>query len=254
MLLLHGSVYEVFEYINGVGYDSSLEATQDAGKTLGLFHKLVKDHNPDGEVPSGSYHASKTVVKSIKQIAATIARVFPHVADREAQDIDSITRFMYDRYVGAAKRLDTMGLNNWPPQIIHCDWHPGNMLFRGTRVVAVIDYDAARLQQPIVDAANGALQFSILGGGDDPSKWPDYIDVSRFKRFLKGYDSVTVLSKSELRALPLLMTEALIAEAVIPIAATGYFSRMEGLQFLRMIVRKVNWLEKNAEQVAAVLE
>ena len=42
-----------------------------------------------------------------------------------------------------------------------------------------------------------------------------------------------------------LMIEALIAEAVAPIAATGSFGRIEGFRFLQMIGRKVKWLERN---------
>jgi Ser/Thr protein kinase RdoA (MazF antagonist) len=125
------------------------------------------------------------------------------------------------------------------------------MLFRGSRVVAVIDYDAARVQQRVLDAANGALQFSIIGGDEDPGQWPDYIDETRFRRFLRGYDSVPdcVLSRAEIEAIPHLMIEALIAESVIPIANTGFFARMEGLGFLRMVQRKVKWLQAHAEEV-----
>jgi homoserine kinase type II len=63
-----------------------------------------------------------------------------------------------------------------------------------------------------------------------------------------------VLSKAELRAIPWLMIEALIAESAIPIAATGSFARMEGFSFLLMIERKVRWLQAHAEQLATILE
>jgi len=123
-------------------------------------------------------------------------------------------------------------------------------------VVAVIDYDAARIQQRIIDTANGALQFSILGGGDDPAQWPDYIDESRFKRFLRGYDSVPdqVLSRAEVACVPWLMIEALIAESVIPIAATGSFARLEGMGFLKMVERKVRWLQQHCDKLIAAVD
>src|SRR5690606_9704566 len=41
MLQWKGEIYELFEYIKGTSYDNSLEATQDAGKILALFHKLL---------------------------------------------------------------------------------------------------------------------------------------------------------------------------------------------------------------------
>jgi Ser/Thr protein kinase RdoA (MazF antagonist) len=128
------------------------------------------------------------------------------------------------------------------------------MLFRDKQVVAVIDYDAARLQQRVIDFANGALQFSIIGGGEDPSQWPDHVDMSRFKRFMRGYDAVNVVSVAEVKAVPYLMCEAAIAEAVLPIAATGSFGRMEGFPFLQMIDRKCRWILEHMDELGAVLE
>jgi Ser/Thr protein kinase RdoA (MazF antagonist) len=128
------------------------------------------------------------------------------------------------------------------------------MLFRDNHVVAVIDYDSARLLPRIIDIANGALQFSIIGGDEDVLKWPDYPDESRFKRFLRGYDEVMLLSQAEIRAVPPLMMEALIAEAVFPIAATGSFGRMEGLSFLQMVLKKINWLHKNGQRLIELAE
>jgi homoserine kinase type II len=128
------------------------------------------------------------------------------------------------------------------------------MLFRDNHVVAVIDYDSARQLPRVIDIANGALQFSIIGGDEDVSKWPDSVDESRFKRFLRGYDEVVLLSQAEIRALPWLMIEALIAEAVFPIAATGSFGRMEGLGFLNMVRRKVAWLQQSSQRLVEIAE
>jgi homoserine kinase type II len=127
------------------------------------------------------------------------------------------------------------------------------MLFRDNHVVAVIDYDSSRQLPRIIDIANGALQFSIIGGDEDVSKWPDYLDESRFKRFVRGYDEVMLLSDAEIRAMPWLMAEALIAEAVLPIAITGQFGRLEGTAFLQMVQRKVYWLAHSAEKLVALL-
>ena len=256
MLQWKGAIYELFEYIKGTSYDNSLEATADSGKTLALFHKLLSDYQPEYEPAQGSYHGARFVGQAMEQIPLTLAKFEPQRAREEADRIAQTVQFLHTSYNEAAHRVNEMGLSDWPMQIIHSDWHPGNMLFRGSRVVAVIDYDAARMHQRIVDVANGALQFSILGGGDDAAQWPDYIDESRYKRFLRAYDSVPncVLSKAELRTIPWLMIEALIAEIAIPIAATGSFARMEGVGFLDMVERKVRWLQEHAESLANVLE
>jgi len=127
------------------------------------------------------------------------------------------------------------------------------MLFRDKQVVGVIDYDAARLQQRIIDLANGSLQFSILGGAEGPTTWPAHIDEKRFGEFLRGYDSVNILSVAELKCIPYLMCEAMIAEAVLPIAATGSFGRMAGFPFLQMIDRKVKWILGDVERLHRVM-
>jgi homoserine kinase type II len=256
MLQWKGAIYELFEYIKGTSYDNSLEATADSGKILALFHKLLRDYQPEYEPSQGSYHGARSVARSMDAIPTRLARVDPKNASEQADRVNAVVGFLHSAYNEAAMRANELGLTDWPMQIVHSDWHPGNMLFRGPRVVAVIDYDSARYLQRVIDVANGALQFSILGGGDDPAQWPDYIDESRYKRFLRGYDSVPgcVLSRAELRTIPWLMVEALIAESVIPIAATGSFARMEGIGFLLMVERKVRWLQKNADHLVKVLD
>jgi homoserine kinase type II len=170
------------------------------------------------------------------------------------KEIVAMVEFLAQSYRHAAETVEGLGLESWPKQIVHADWHPGNMLFRDNHVVAVIDYDSARSLQRVIDIANGALQFSILGGDEDVAKWPDYMDESRFKRFLRGYDEVMLLSQAEIRAIPWLMVEALIAEAVFPIAATGQFGKLEGLAFMQMVQRKVLWMQRASPHLVELVE
>ena len=244
MLVLDGAVYELFEFIPGQGYNQSPESTADAGRVQALFHKLLEDFHTPYEAPSGSYHGAPAVQKGFD-------RILHHFAGR--RDIAPICRFLLDSYLHARDSVNDAGMSRWPAQIVHGDWHPGNMLFHDGRVVAVIDYDSARALPRVIDTANGALQFSILGGGDDTARWPDHLDESRFKVFVRGYDEVMLLSQAELRATPWLMIEALVAEAVFPIAATGQFGKLEGASFLNMVQRKVVWLQRNADRLVEMV-
>lgn len=251
MLQWRGAVYELFEYIPGQGYPQTLEATFDSGRVLGLYHKLLETYRSEWTPPSGSYHAAGSVEQGLKNILTTYEQTQGAAADAENK---AMLHFLLDSYRHAAQSVNKIGIESWPRQIVHADWHPGNMLFRDNHVVAVIDYDSARLLPRIIDIANGSLQFSIIGGDEDVSKWPDFVDESRFKRFLRGYDEVMLLSKAEIQAIPWLMIEALIAEAVFPVAATGSFGRMEGLGFLAMVKRKTQWLQRNAQRLVDLVE
>jgi homoserine kinase type II len=248
MLQWRGGVYELFEYIPGQSYPQTLESTFDSGRVLGLYHKLLEHFTTEWTPPTGSYHMAPSVDTGLRAIPKIVAATIGE------QHIEPMLAFLHEQYSQAAETVEFLGMDQWPKQIVHADWHPGNMLYRENHVVAVIDYDSARQLARIVDIANGALQFSIIGGDEDVNKWPDYIDESRFKRFLRGYDEVMLLSQAEIHAIPWLMIEALIAEAVFPIAATGTFGRMEGLSFLQMVQRKIGWLNKQADRLIELAE
>jgi homoserine kinase type II len=249
MLQWRGGVYELFEYIPGQSYPQTLESTFDSGRVLGLYHKLLEHFTSEWTPPTGSYHMAPSVDQGLRTIPRIVQQSMAG-----SQNVEPMIAFLHDQYRQAADTVEFLGMDQWPKQIVHADWHPGNMLYRESHVVAVIDYDSARSLPRVLDIANGALQFSIIGGDEDASKWPDYVDESRFKRFLRGYDEVMLLSQAEIRAIPWLMIEALIAEAVFPIAATGTFGRMEGLSFLQMVQRKIGWLNKNADRLIELAE
>jgi len=249
MLVMDSCIYELFEFIEGGNYDGSLDATYSAGRILGLYHKLLAAFRSDYQPPSGSYHNASSIRQSIRSTVSSL----PMETRPPTEVLTNTIGNLEKAYHLCADKVNESGMGNWGCQIVHGDWHPGNMLFRDKIVVAVIDYDAARLQQRVIDLANGALQFSILGGSDDPSKWPAYLDESRFKRFMLGYDSVNVVSKAELKVVPYLMCEAMIAEAVLPIAATGSFGRIEGFPFLQMIERKIGWILQHTAELSGVL-
>lgn len=245
LLSLGGRSYELFECVVGQAYDSSPEATLDAGATLARFHSILAARPPAGQPPTGSYHRLPAVLANLAFI--------PHRLGDES--LVGVVQGLSEGYTRAADQADAVGLAGWPMQIIHGDWHPGNLLFKGQRVASVIDYDTARLQPRIVDIANGALQFSLTRTADDPAAWPDGPDEPRLKRFVQGYDSSSpsMLSKGELAALPWLMIEAMIAESATPIAVTGRFGRMVPGAFLRMVERKVRWLQQGSERITRLL-
>jgi homoserine kinase type II len=248
MLVLGKFIYEMQEYIVGSGFDASIESTEQGGHALGLYHKLLEHFQSDYEPPKASYHNAKAIYQSVLKTTNILKPDLP-----QGKAITSTIMFLGETYRRCAESANNLGLRDWPLQIVHGDWHPGNMLFHGKLVVAVIDYDTARMQPRIIDLANGALQFSILGGDGDPLEWPENLDMGRFAAFLRGYDSVNVITTDELRAIPYLMCEAMIAEAVLPIASTGGFGRFEGSAFLAMIRKKVKWIFHHMDEICGVL-
>lgn len=252
LLTVDGNVYELFEFVPGQDYTGSLNETFEAGKTLGEFHKLLQDFGSDDSPPRSSFHDANAVRTGLNAIPSTITG-HESVVGFE-MDLHETVNKLYDAYDAAAEAADKAGVKlsrNY--QIVHSDWHPGNLLFDEGRVVGVLDFDSIRIAPRATDVANGALQFSIVSSDGPPADWPDYFDETRLKRFLLGYDQCCAVTPEELNSLVPLMIEALIAEAVVPIAATGSLGRATGFGFLKMVKRKVRWLQKNATRLTAVL-
>jgi homoserine kinase type II len=247
MLKIGDAIYEVFEFIEGGPYSGSESETTDAGKILGLYHILIRDFHSKYEPPRGHYHDAKTVNEAFPQIARLL-QASPTNNGVEAEVVEVI-KSVKKAYKKAADAVNEIGMPKWEAQIVHSDWHPGNMIFDKGHVVAVIDYDAARIRPKVMDVANGCLQFSIVTGGRDLEKWDEKTDVARATQFLRGYDQMNILSKAELQAVPWLMQEALIAQAVPPILKTGTFAGLDGFAFLKVMLRKVRWLQKNLDQL-----
>ncbi len=105
----------------------------------------------------------------------------------------------------------------------------------------------------MADVANAALQFSMTwtGLGDETETVGTDLDVRRLRRLIRSYGSspAAPIGREELGTLPWLMTEALVLESVIPIAATGTFGSLSGSKFLRMVEGKVNWMRPRAEKL-----
>ncbi len=257
MLQLGGRIYEMFEYTTGTRYDGSALATELAGRALGTLHRLLEGYDSPYEPPRGTYHG-------VAGIDATLALIPAAVAAREpgadTRSLERTTQALRDAYHHAARQVDDAGFRTWPRRIIHGDWHPGNVLYsrrRGTAVTAVLDFDSSRIEPAIADVANAALQFSMRwNDGEDPAQSPADLDVDRIRRIVRGYGPAVgdTIGTDELAALPWLMTEALVLESIVPIAATGSFGRVSGSRFLRMVEGKVHWIAPRAEQLTRHIE
>ncbi|MBL0926874.1 MAG: phosphotransferase [Phycisphaerales bacterium] len=236
-------IYELFEHVEGTRFDFSGEQARSAGEVLARFHlALATAHLAD--LPGHSYHDNAAVASQLDSI--------PGRSDLSLADCCADLKTAYAEAGAAAAAA---GVGSFPRHVVHGDYHPGNLLFDGPRVRALLDFDTARLEPRVMDIANGVLQFSLLRTADTPDHWPDGLDEARLRAFVSGYDSVpgAMISQPEVDALVPLMIEAMIAEATVPIAATGRFADVSGSSFLRMVLRKVRWLASESPRLARLL-
>jgi Ser/Thr protein kinase RdoA (MazF antagonist) len=255
LLQLDNHIYEFFEFVTGARYDGSTEATIDAGLHLAKFHEYLADfvyQPPLGDglrqmSLKGSFHDATNVRRHLKTIGGK------EITFQE-KELLKTAEILMTLYNSSCVRVNELGFDSRTEQVVHGDWHPGNMLFEKSRLIAVIDFDSVKGAPPITDLANGMLQFSIVGSRPNPADWPDYLDQAKLIQFLNGYRQVIRLDKTMLNSLLDLMIETMIAEAVLPIAETGSFGNLTGLDFLKMIRRKAEWINKNRDKLTQAMQ
>jgi Ser/Thr protein kinase RdoA (MazF antagonist) len=247
VLSLEGHIYELFEYIDGARYDGSSQATTDAGKQLARLHIELAGFSSNWKPPQGSFHDSANVRIHLRTLASQKAGSESKIKLRQTGE--ELTTL----YNASSTRVNELGFDSWPEQLVHGDWHPGNMLFKDGKVRAILDFDSIKLSQSVTDLANGMLQISIVGGRPNPADWPAYLDQAKLVQFLSGYRQLQSIEENRLNSLPDLMIETMIAEAVLPIAATGFFGNLSGLEFLKMIKRKCQWIDQNRETLTKAI-
>lgn len=243
--------YELFEFVAGEEYAANVDQTRDAGRTLALFHQAVGDMVIPPDVSRGSYHDVNGVRTALNSLPSSISS-HDSVIGFEMELGDTVET-LFDEYDQAAETVNEIGGDSLPSQVVHADWHPGNMLFKHDKVVAVMDYDSCRVAERVTDVANGLLHFSLITGRH-PDEWADQADEERLAAFSKGYGQVIALSDVERRCIPHLMIEAMIAESLLPIVQTGQFGRWPGFTFLRMVARKVKWIRENEQRLAELVQ
>ena len=246
ILQLDNLIYEFFIFVPGVRYDGSKQATTDAGRQLGRFHKYLSKLTNGNQFTDESFHDSTVVRIHLKTIGSS-KRI---TTDRRMRSLSESLTIIYN---SSSVRVNQLGFDSWQGHVVHGDWHPGNMLFVDKKVAAVVDFDGVRMAPTVIDLANGMLQFSIVAARPNPADWPDYFDLDKLTQFVAGYREVIELDTITIKSLVYLMVETMIAEAVLPIAATGFFGNLSGLDFLGMILRKATWLRKNRRQITKAL-
>ena len=242
LLSLEEHIYEFFHFVEGSRYDGSPEATREAGRQLAVFHRHLRDFEAMSGPTAGCFHDDALVRQHLGALAS-------EKGTDPSRRMRAVAEALLIRYDKSSVRADKVGFRSWKRQVIHGDWHPGNLLFADRRVVAVVDFDSIRVAPAVTDLANGLLQFSIIGDRPDPAEWPAHFREDRLFAFLDGYEEVTLPSERKRYALVDLMIETMIAEAVLPVAATGFFGRHSGLTFLEMILRKTKWLRLHRREL-----
>jgi homoserine kinase type II len=118
-----------------------------------------------------------------------IAAIYRDVRRQLPSHLKNIVRVLDDEFSYLENYLD----NNLPKGIIHADLFADNVKFKGSRLVGVVDFDAACRGKLIFDLATAVNALCFIG---------DRYRIDRFEALISGYESLRPLSLPEWDSFP----------------------------------------------------
>ncbi len=245
--------YELSQWIEGTRWSRSIADAAEVGVIVGSALRASTSFDPGAHPPTTSFHANAMAAPALGMAAERALAVDPST-DRAI--LAAATGALQARLMRAAMRAAEAGLSSAPRTCIHGDMHPGNVLFVGGRVRAILDFDGARLDWRACEVANAAMHFANEPIASlPPEQWRPELDLALAGAVVAGIERGMreALLSQERAALPWLMIEACTLESAVPIARTGRFAHLRAEEFLPFIERKTEWIERHAAEISALV-
>ncbi|HYA35195.1 MAG TPA: homoserine kinase [Candidatus Binataceae bacterium] len=167
----------IFRYHEGrVLNPAKLKASQleSIGRTLGELHVVGKAYKKGID----NRFSFERIADLYLSVRAKLPNYFRKILRTLDDEIEYLTRYLEGKL---------------PKGVIHGDLFADNVLFRGEKLVAVLDFDAACRGKFIFDIATAVNALCFV---------KDSYSLERFRWLLQGYESVRTLSLAEWDAFP----------------------------------------------------
>ena len=180
LLVLDGEFYEIHEFIEGTSYQyNNLVHFQEAAVTLGHYHTCVHDFEPLALQDLGSLYDPAILTANLNGIKDSWGLERDSSLQQIIREIESHASDLTALFVGH---------NVLPYLVIHGDYHAGNLIFEGDRIVGVVDYDKASWQPRVVELAEALIYFTSTR----PSHlkhlvYDGFLEWEKFAGFMRHY-------------------------------------------------------------------
>jgi len=186
-----------YSWINPQCMDVEIE---NAAVVLAQFHNTVFDLVPTG----------KRYEPRILELLPEIATYVSHCSRNPGKTIfDSYFQehlgLIQDNLARTQEALGKIGETNLPRQIIHSDYHPGNLKFKGDKIVGLFDFDWSKLDFRCLDVALAVYYFFSSWAGQEDGRLrfdQTRLFIDTYQKALKDKPGIGPLNAAELACLP----------------------------------------------------
>ncbi len=207
-----GRVYEIYPWVEGEDFSSAVLAqVWVAGDLLARLHQAGEGFSPRAHKHLPRLFAPADRLLEIAEARDLLAEGATP-GDYSGAEAGRILDRLEAEVQGLLERLPDERYWALPQAVIHGDYHPANLKFRGTQVVGLFDWDWACRQARLKDVADGVLFFACprerpLTGDLRSLTQPPLHDAERLHLFLEAYQERLPLTEEERVCLPDLLRE-----------------------------------------------
>lgn len=232
LLQLDGRVYELFTFVEGEAYARTPGQARAVGCGLARLHALLRGFSPRLADPPPVGQAMAIVRRGVQAAGNPPEGTRLEALCERAEVI-----------LGSLDRGDTA--------LLHGDFHPGNLLFRGEGLAAVFDFEGLRRGPLVVDLAQAMVQSAMVRAEGGPGAWPAETDLRLARALWEGY--VEGGDRPGPDGLAPHMAVSLGVEWADGVAGGVLGAPGSGGELLGAVVRKMEWLLDHAGEVRAAL-
>ncbi|WP_392676235.1 phosphotransferase [Streptomyces sp. LN785] len=194
-----GRHYALHPWVDGlhrVGAQLSTAQSERLGALLGTVHtglaQVMEAGVMEAGVPQGRGHASPHAVDTFALIDDLLAAArgcrprdsFDELAEHRLVE----RRSLLERYADRRPPAPDVPATGW----VHGDFHPLNVLYRGTDPVAIIDWDRLGVQPRAEEAVRAAAIFFVQPAGK--------LELEKVRAYARAYRRTTGAGSAELAA------------------------------------------------------
>jgi homoserine kinase type II len=164
----------------------SEEICEQSGRVLAQLHKVLRDFADNSPGVLSAANLSANLDESV--VTGLEARL--NEAFSKSRKFSSQKEVVAPLVSKALSQIQTSSSAN--KQLVHGDYHPGNLLFRNNYAIAIIDFEYLNFEPAIYDVAYAIVMFC--------ADWTEdaRIDIRKLKAFLAAYVSAQTSSELDL--------------------------------------------------------
>jgi len=226
----------------------SPEELASSALTLAEYHANVSDFKHD---------KTKSDLKIQQLLPTLVEKIETHI---NSSDVTAVTTYLKahlnlitTEMNEVSEAFNTLNKDEFPEVVVHCDFHPGNLLYTNGKVTGMFDFDWALFDIRAFDVGMAMMYFcSEWNDGDNGLIHQDKVDL-----FIKNYQltqqkmidisKVGPLNRAELATIQLMIRGAnlfLLYWGIIDYY-TKSLDPVEYIKYLKHSVKMIQWLRNN---------